>query len=76
MHRKMHRQVEKLQSRALIKVPKVRTRQLTDLIAWEWTRKRETTGKKDGIVEGEKLPEIVGKQSGETKLPSAAFYVE
>lgn len=76
VHRKMHRQVEKLQSRALIKVPKVRTRQLTELIALEWTRTRETAGNKGGVGPGEKLPEIGGKQSLETKLPSASFYVE
>jgi len=65
-----------LQSRALIKVPKVTARQLTELIALEWTRKRETTQRKGTTATVEKLPEIGEKQSLETKLPSAAFYVE
>ena len=72
----MHRQVGMLQSRALLKVPKVTTKQLTELIALEWTRKREIIQRKDKTATVEKLPEIGEKQSLETKLPSAVFYVE
>lgn len=76
VHRKMHRQVGVLQSRALLKVPKVTPNQLTELIALDWTRKRAITQRKDKSTPVEKLPEIGEKQSLETKLPTAVFYVE
>ena len=76
VHRKMHRQVEMLQVRTLIKVPKVTSTQLTDLLTLEIARKHGRPGAQIPSQLTQKLPDLGVKQDLDLKLPCYFYYVE
>lgn len=76
VHRKMHRQVLKLQSRTSIQIPKVSARQLTDMLEAEWKRMASTTPAVGNAGGSQVLPDIKAEQSKDVKLPNSLFFME
>lgn len=79
VHRKMHRQVLKLQTRALFQIPKVTSPQLTDLLKQTPKAIHGTPPIPLKTEENCLLPDISSKSSSmmmDVKLPSELFYMD
>ena len=76
VHRKMHRQVLKLQSRASIQIPKVPPTQLTDMLYADLQRSIKPPASSSPGASFQVLPDIGVKEVRDVKLPSTLFFVE
>ena len=76
VHRKIHRQVQILQTRTSIQIPKVTSIQLTDLLDLERQRAEIELRKGKSGPETTVLPRIGEGMVQGTKLPTSIFFME